>query len=97
VVQHRPRPSEPVRGWCCLHIVPPSLTTASVRRASRVARNRNEFVPENMFDDQTDLVIWGHEHDCRIVPEPVADRLYWISQPGSSVATSLSEGEALEK
>lgn len=50
-----------------------------------------------MFDDQTDLVIWGHEHDCRIVPEPVGDRLYWISQPGSSVATSLSEGEALEK
>lgn len=76
---------------CC------SLTSMRLSSVSRVAHNRNEFVPENMFDDQTDLVIWGHEHDCRIVPEPVADRLYWISQPGSSVATSLSEGEALEK
>lgn len=50
-----------------------------------------------MFDDSTDLVIWGHEHDCRIVPEAVAEKPYWISQPGSSVATSLAEGEALEK
>lgn len=50
-----------------------------------------------MFDDDTDLVLWGHEHDCRIVPEPVADKQYHISQPGSSVATSLAEGEALEK
>lgn len=66
-------------------------------RARSVAHNRNEFVPENMFDNDTDLVVWGHEHDCRIVPEPVADRTYFISQPGSSVATSLTAGEALEK
>lgn len=50
-----------------------------------------------MFDDSIDLVIWGHEHDCRIVPEPVAGKPYYITQPGSSVATSLAEGEALEK
>jgi double-strand break repair protein MRE11 len=50
-----------------------------------------------MFDDSTDLVIWGHEHDCRIVPEPVQDKSYWVSQPGSSVATSLAEGEAIDK
>ena len=50
-----------------------------------------------MFDDNIDLVIWGHEHDCRIVPEPVAGKRYYISQPGSSVATSLAEGESLEK
>lgn len=50
-----------------------------------------------MFDDSVDLVIWGHEHDCRIVPEPVAGKRYFISQPGSSVATSLAEGESIEK
>jgi double-strand break repair protein MRE11 len=50
-----------------------------------------------MFDDSINLVIWGHEHDCRIVPEPVAGKDYFITQPGSSVATSLSEGESLEK
>lgn len=50
-----------------------------------------------MFDDSIDLVIWGHEHDCRIVPEPVGEKNYYISQPGSSVATSLADGEALPK
>lgn len=50
-----------------------------------------------MFDDSTDLVVWGHEHDCRIVPEMVADKQYWITQPGSSVATSLADGEAIDK
>ncbi len=44
-----------------------------------------------------DLVIWGHEHDCftslmnhQIPPMDVY-------QPGSSVATSLTEGEAIPK
>ena len=50
-----------------------------------------------MFDDSVDLVVWGHEHDCRIDPEEVAGKKYKIVQPGSSIATSLSEGESLEK
>jgi len=54
-------------------------------------------VPEGLFDDSVDLVVWGHEHDCRIVPEPVAGRPYHVIQPGSSVATSLGEGEGIEK
>lgn len=50
-----------------------------------------------MFDNSIDLIVWGHEHDCRIEPEPVAGRRYYISQPGSTVATSLAEGESLTK
>ncbi|TFK75611.1 DNA repair exonuclease [Pluteus cervinus] len=64
---------------------------------NRVKHGPQEFVPEGMFDDSIDLVIWGHEHDCRIQPEPVAGKNYYISQPGSSVATSLADGEAIEK
>ncbi|EEB92451.1 hypothetical protein MPER_09035, partial [Moniliophthora perniciosa FA553] len=64
---------------------------------NRVKRGPQESVPEGMFDDSVDLVIWGHEHDCRILPEPVAGKNYYISQPGSSVATSLADGEAIEK
>ncbi|KII91468.1 hypothetical protein PLICRDRAFT_135642 [Plicaturopsis crispa FD-325 SS-3] len=64
---------------------------------NRVKHGPQESVPEGMFDDSVDLVIWGHEHDCRIIPEPVAGKRYFISQPGSSVATSLADGEALEK
>ena len=63
----------------------------------RVKHGPQEYVPEGMFDDSIDLVVWGHEHDCRIIPEPVAGKKYYISQPGSSVATSLADGEAIEK
>ncbi|KAJ3901154.1 Metallo-dependent phosphatase-like protein [Lentinula edodes] len=64
---------------------------------NRVKHGPQEFVPEGMFDDSVDLVVWGHEHDCRIIPEPVAGKSYYISQPGSSVATSLADGEAIPK
>jgi double-strand break repair protein MRE11 len=50
-----------------------------------------------MFDDSIKLVVWGHEHDCRIWPEKVEGKDYYITQPGSSVATSLAPGEALPK
>lgn len=63
----------------------------------RVKHGPQESVPEGMFDDSIDLVVWGHEHDCRIIPEPVTGKSYSITQPGSSVATSLSDGESLEK
>ncbi|KAJ8495019.1 hypothetical protein ONZ45_g13039 [Pleurotus djamor] len=64
---------------------------------NRVKHGPQEYVPEGMFDDSIDLVVWGHEHDCRIVPEPVAGKNYYITQPGSTVATSLADGEATEK
>ncbi|CAL1709553.1 unnamed protein product [Somion occarium] len=64
---------------------------------NRVPHGPQQFVPEGMFDDSLDLVVWGHEHDCRIDPEPVAGKRYRITQPGSSVATSLGEGESIEK
>lgn len=50
-----------------------------------------------MFDDSIKLVVWGHEHDCRIWPEPVEGKNYYITQPGSSVATSLAYGESIPK
>ncbi|CDO78264.1 hypothetical protein BN946_scf184491.g9 [Trametes cinnabarina] len=64
---------------------------------NRVAHGPQQSVPEGMFDDSIDLVVWGHEHDCRIVPEPVPGKRYYITQPGSSIATSLADGESLEK
>jgi hypothetical protein len=63
----------------------------------RVKHGPQESVPEGMFDDSIHLVVWGHEHDCRITPEPVAGKEYYITQPGSSVATSLADGESIEK
>lgn len=61
-------------------------------RADRGARN---YIMESMLPAFLNLVIWGHEHDCRIEPE--ATKNTFIVQPGSSVATSLSQGESIEK
>nr|XP_033322315.1 double-strand break repair protein MRE11-like isoform X2 [Megalopta genalis] len=54
-------------------------------------------IPETKLPDFLDFIIWGHEHECRITPEFISERAYYISQPGSSVATSLCEGEARTK
>jgi len=63
----------------------------------RVKHGPNDSVPEGLFDDSINLVIWGHEHDQRIVPEDVPGKKYKITQPGSSVATALTEGESIQK
>lgn len=62
-----------------------------------VAHGPKNSVPENGFGDDIDLLIWGHEHDCLIQPQEVAGRGYFITQPGSSIATSLSKGESIQK
>lgn len=64
---------------------------------NRAAHNPKACVPETMFDDSVHLVVWGHEHEQLINPQPVGGKRYYITQPGSSVATSLSPGEASEK
>lgn len=67
----------------------------TICRISRGAGKNS--VPENGFGDEVDLIVWGHEHDCRITPEEVTGKRYWITQPGSSVATSLADGESITK
>lgn len=44
-----------------------------------------------------DLVVWGHEHECVIQPAESAIGTFRISQPGSSVATALTEAESIPK
>lgn len=66
-------------------------------RDFRAGHDPKAVVPETMFDDSIHLVVWGHEHEQRLSPEHIAGKRYHISQPGSSVATSLSTGEAVEK
>ena len=44
-----------------------------------------------------DLVIWGHEHESLIHPRPNVETGFDIIQPGSTVATSLVQGESEPK
>jgi double-strand break repair protein MRE11 len=62
-----------------------------------VAHSPNNYVHEEFLESWLDMVIWGHEHECIIQPTASAVGSFFISQPGSSVATALSEGEAVPK
>ncbi|RPB06038.1 DNA repair exonuclease [Choiromyces venosus 120613-1] len=55
------------------------------------------YLPENFLQEFLDMVIWGHEHECLIDPKLNPEMGFHVIQPGSSVATSLCEGEAVTK
>lgn len=63
----------------------------------RSKHGNTNFIPEQFLDDFIDLVIWGHEHECKIAPTKNEQQLFYVSQPGSSVVTSLSPGESVKK
>lgn len=64
----------------------------------RAQHGPKNHIPENFLDEFLDLVIWGHEHECLIDPQHSSSgKDIFISQPGSSVATSLCEGESKQK
>lgn len=53
-----------------------------VLHQNRAPRGVKNYIPETCIPDFVNLVIWGHEHDCRIEPEPQENGT-WISQPGN--------------
>uniref|UniRef100_A0A8C5K759 Double-strand break repair protein n=1 Tax=Jaculus jaculus TaxID=51337 RepID=A0A8C5K759_JACJA len=81
------RPKEDENSWFNLFVI----------HQNRSKHGNTNFIPEQFLDDFIDLVIWGHEHECKIGPTKNEQQLFYISQPGSSVVTSLSPGEAVKK
>ncbi|KAL7931792.1 Mre11 DNA-binding presumed domain-containing protein [Trichoderma chlorosporum] len=61
------------------------------------AHTQTSYLPENVLPDWLDLVVWGHEHECLIDPSKNPETGFHVMQPGSSVATSLVPGEAVQK
>lgn len=55
------------------------------------------FIPENYLPSFINFVLWGHEHECIPHTSFNPDTGFDTLQPGSSIATSLSEGETAEK
>eukprot|EP00899_Mesostigma_viride_P021825 jgi/Mesvir1/29644/Mv21489-RA.3 len=70
-----------------------------VLHQNRVHHVTNKCISERYLAKFLDFVVWGHEHECRVEPEPSSENAcdFVITQPGSSVATSLIEGEAKRK
>eukprot|EP00070_Physeter_catodon_P006317 XP_007113581.1 double-strand break repair protein MRE11 isoform X3 [Physeter catodon] len=81
------RPKEDENSWFNLFVI----------HQNRSKHGNTNFIPEQFLDDFIDLVIWGHEHECKIAPTKNEQELFYVSQPGSSVVTSLSPGEAVKK
>lgn len=80
--------------------VPPEPETwfnIFVVHQNRANRGIKNFLPEEALPSWADLIIWGHEHDCRIDPERNMKKNFFVIQPGSTVATSLAHGESIEK
>ncbi|KAJ1648782.1 meiotic recombination [Dispira simplex] len=80
-------PPEPQDQWFNLFVL----------HQNRIAHGPTNYIPEEFLDPRFHLVMWGHEHECRIEPERNATQGFSITQPGSSVATALCEGEAKPK
>lgn len=82
------RPREDTDEWFNMFVV----------HQNRTKHSSTNYLPEQVLDDFLDLVVWGHEHECLIEPQEAAGgRGFFVTQPGSTVATSLSEGEAKPK
>ena len=73
---------------------PNPLCSPSTRDYGRGSKN---CVHQSMIPEWMDLVIWGHEHECIPDAEKSSVSGFYVLQPGSSVATSLVEGEAKQK
>uniref|UniRef100_S4RPZ6 Mre11 DNA-binding domain-containing protein n=1 Tax=Petromyzon marinus TaxID=7757 RepID=S4RPZ6_PETMA len=66
-------------------------------RSKDKKHSATNYIPEHFLYSFLDLVVWGHEHECLIKPMRNEQRLFYVTQPGSSVVTSLSPGEAVAK
>ena len=81
------RPVEDQDDWFSLFVL----------HQNRIAHSSTNCIQEQYLNRFLDLVLWGHEHECRIDLEHNLQKGFHVTQPGSSVATSLCEAEAREK
>ena len=79
-------PAEEPGSWCNILVL----------HQNRAKHGPTNYIPEHFLPDFFHLVVWGHEHECRIEPEKM-DMDFFVTQPGSPCATSLCEGEAKQK
>ncbi len=81
------RPRENREDWFNLFVI----------HQNRAKHGQTNYIPEQFLDDFLDLVVWGHEHECKIDAAWNNLQNFYVTQPGSSIATSLSEGETVPK
>jgi double-strand break repair protein MRE11 len=53
-----------------------------VLHQNRAAHRTDEYVPESFLPKSMDLIVWGHEHECRLKPEFNEQQAFYVTQPG---------------
>ncbi|XP_008185560.1 LOW QUALITY PROTEIN: double-strand break repair protein MRE11 [Acyrthosiphon pisum] len=81
------RPLEDVDDWFNIFVC----------HQNRVNRPGTKYLSEKCIPSHIMLTIWGHEHESLIDPVRGESNSGYICQPGSTVATSMCEGEAGNK
>ncbi|CDK24820.1 unnamed protein product [Kuraishia capsulata CBS 1993] len=61
---------------------------------NHTAHSNTAYLPENFLPSFLDFVLWGHEHQSLPYTTPNVSGGFDVLQAGSSIATSLSVGEA---
>ena len=59
-----------------------------VLHQNRAAHNRTDFIPEHFIEGFFNLVMWGHEHECRITPGR-ATKSFFLSAFRKRILVSL--------
>ncbi|KAJ3005189.1 Double-strand break repair protein mre11a [Thoreauomyces humboldtii] len=88
------RPEESMDEWFNMLVI---HQNRYIVRFTDLAHGPTNYIPESFLDDFLQLILWGHEHECLVDPVHNSVQDFHITQPGSSVATSLCEGEAVPK
>ncbi|GMH38267.1 hypothetical protein BSKO_06151 [Bryopsis sp. KO-2023] len=88
-VRPKVEPAYPSEDWFNIFVL-------HQNRVQHGAQAKN-CVQEKYLARFIDFVLWGHEHECLPDPQASAVGKFNILQPGSSVATALSEGESRNK
>jgi hypothetical protein len=60
-----------------------------VLHQNRADRGPNNYISEDVLPNFLNLVIWGHEHECRIEPEWNEQRQFYVVQPGNANHSSV--------
>lgn len=81
------RPKEDADSWVNILVL----------HQNRADRGQKRTIKESLLPNFINLVIWGHEHECDIELFYNEEKKFYVTQPGSSVATSLCEGESRTK
>lgn len=76
---------------------PSSFLKIVVVHQNRVVHPNTKYLDPHDLDNLPDLVVWGHEHECINHLDYYEPQKFFILQPGSTVATSLSDSEVPPK